>query len=345
VILSPRKIHISVNGIVWNCASVAKHDSLFREIQPASTQEQHHHPDTSRTKIDPATSHLEILPVYVRWDDHNSRALKESGLAPAVFHRQLRLAQWYSFLNDFRRRKISFPRDRFPAISAIASDLKERLDLRYYAGIWLEDHARGLAWTTAGYGLPLDTWSAPSWSWASLDCTNKFPDSDESRNEEDFGEVSEPIKLIDYVKDVGIYSALTPPLSLQVEGQVLYSEHWAKHGLVQNNYPPTYRPKKYNGATMGQPLKENRSITRLWCEFDHIREGTQYCADDLEGLVLLKLGVWPPRTSLGITRSFAYALMLKGHVDTTYKRVGIAKIPENGKWRNKEWQVARLVLV
>jgi hypothetical protein len=164
MISSPRKIHISDDGIVWNCASVAKHDSLFREIQPASTQEQHHHPDTSQFKTDPETSQLETIPVYTRWDDQHSRALKESGLAPAVWHRQLRLAQWYSFLNDFRRRKITFPKERFPAISAIASDTKERLHFRYYAGIWLEDLARGLAWITAGYSLPLDSWSAPSWS-------------------------------------------------------------------------------------------------------------------------------------------------------------------------------------
>jgi hypothetical protein len=61
--------------------------------------------------------------------------------------------------------------------------------------------------------------------------------------------------------------------------------------------------------------------------------------------VLLKLGFWLPETSLGITRRFAYAFMHKGDVDTTYTRVGIAKIPEHEKWRNNDWQVAQLEMV
>ncbi|RFU81664.1 heterokaryon incompatibility het [Trichoderma arundinaceum] len=80
---------------------------------------------------------------------------------------------WYTLVQLYARRELSYVQDTLPAISAFARTTSERLsDQMYLAGLWRADLTRGLFWI----GDPKQTdnhidshsihYTAPSWSWA-----------------------------------------------------------------------------------------------------------------------------------------------------------------------------------
>jgi len=95
---------------------------------------------------------------------------------------------WYSAVERFTTRRLTFEKDKFPAIAGIAARFRQlmfdRLNMEvfptYLAGLWKEDLERGLCWgsTDAMTGMvdnntrgifgrsSMDM--APSWSWASI---------------------------------------------------------------------------------------------------------------------------------------------------------------------------------
>ncbi|KAI0858423.1 HET-domain-containing protein [Xylaria cubensis] len=84
------------------------------------------------------------------------------------------LSHWYTMMEAYTKRKITIESDRFPAISALARSICDRFpDQKYLAGLWESDLRRGLLWTTRSrialprdFKLPVQTYIAPSWSWA-----------------------------------------------------------------------------------------------------------------------------------------------------------------------------------
>ncbi|KAI0186231.1 heterokaryon incompatibility protein-domain-containing protein [Xylaria flabelliformis] len=88
------------------------------------------------------------------------------------------LVHWYTMMEAYTERKITFESDRFPAISALARSICDRFpDQKYLAGLWESDLHRGLLWTTKSrialphdFKLPVQAYIAPSWSWACRPC-------------------------------------------------------------------------------------------------------------------------------------------------------------------------------
>ncbi|KAH9206680.1 hypothetical protein DL95DRAFT_315137 [Leptodontidium sp. 2 PMI_412] len=76
---------------------------------------------------------------------------------------------WGSIMWNFTRRAITFPSDRFPAISGLAREVYRHTDWTYVAGLWKEYIHLGLLWSTRDVASPAKEYVAPSWSWASLD--------------------------------------------------------------------------------------------------------------------------------------------------------------------------------
>ena len=84
------------------------------------------------------------------------------------------IQEWYLWARDYSARKLTYEKDRFPALSAIARMFSERFpDEEYLAGLWKSDLHRGLlwapsVWTTFEEHLkpPNHGYIAPSWSWA-----------------------------------------------------------------------------------------------------------------------------------------------------------------------------------
>jgi len=90
---------------------------------------------------------------------------------------------WYTMLETYTARHLTFVSDTLPALSGLAALFARAHDAKYAAGLWAEDLRLGLAWYVAGdntrpppvernEGCPRETAdqkdNAPSWSWASM---------------------------------------------------------------------------------------------------------------------------------------------------------------------------------
>lgn len=83
------------------------------------------------------------------------------------------LERWYTCLDEYSTRKLTYGKDKLPAIAGIAKSMQNRTPElgAYYAGIWKGDFVRGLLWRAKRIGglAQLGEYRAPSWSWAALD--------------------------------------------------------------------------------------------------------------------------------------------------------------------------------
>ena len=84
---------------------------------------------------------------------------------------------WWSIVEDFSTRSLTFDSDRLVAISAIARQIQNPYLGTYLGGFWQKDHLTQLLWTmslqdTYGSSWPLlrrpEYYIAPSWPWASF---------------------------------------------------------------------------------------------------------------------------------------------------------------------------------
>lgn len=81
--------------------------------------------------------------------------------------------RWLKIVHEFTKLEISYELDRLPAISGIASSLREDLQSPYTAGVWQYRLGQGLLWRKMPYQLSRRVNSVPgqcipSWSWASV---------------------------------------------------------------------------------------------------------------------------------------------------------------------------------
>ncbi|KAI1389512.1 HET-domain-containing protein [Hypoxylon trugodes] len=68
----------------------------------------------------------------------------------------------------YSKMALTFPSDKFVALSAVASRFQSITGDTYLAGLWKEDLANQLCWRTSKRSYP-ESFYAPSWSWASVD--------------------------------------------------------------------------------------------------------------------------------------------------------------------------------
>jgi hypothetical protein len=316
--------------MVWSCASFAHPDRVFR-ISRSDRQDNRYIIGDLSVNRDGTFSCPENTP----WEDYVTKHCEERGIDTVLVKRQIRLQQWYRYVAESQRRAVTYSSDKLPAISAIASDMALHLGYHCYAGIWIEDAAQGLAWTTHGLGLPTLSWRAPSWSWAALDC--KHPDH---------------LVLVTYfyslayqkdcyslqVKTIpsncGTQNLLVQPTALDVVAHILPYQLWPDH-----NVPTQNAISDLQGFYPGT-LPMVRDSMKF--EFDSQLKGEEYCTADFLDIVLLRLGTWVDEST---SERCAYALMLRINVLGTYSRVGIAAIPDNEQWWDKGWERAELTLV
>ncbi|KAF2966244.1 hypothetical protein GQX73_g7357 [Xylaria multiplex] len=109
--------------------------------------------------------------------------LKQSAiLKTTVFNTRERdvegYAEWYAMIEDYTGRGITRDSDRLPALLGLRVALESEVNDTYLAGIWLKGLLEGLIWCTASSDKPLvrpDGPAAPSWTWASVKGTVRFP--------------------------------------------------------------------------------------------------------------------------------------------------------------------------
>jgi hypothetical protein len=120
--------------------------------------------------------------------------------------------RWYTLVEGYSARELTFETDRLPAISSIARKIQNISDDTYMAGLWRKDLGAGLCWKVRGFGdlCQPSSYRAPSWSWASLEgsITHSIPDGHKLS-----------VKLLDFV----IIADQNNPLGEVVSGWIMLS--------------------------------------------------------------------------------------------------------------------------
>jgi hypothetical protein len=102
----------------------------------------------------------------------HQRALADSAL-PQVSRR------WHEIVEEFSQLGLTMQRDKFPALSGIAEQIKQLRSGAYLAGLWGDTIVTDLLWyrLDPSTALATEKWRAPSWSWAAHDGPVKYFDS------------------------------------------------------------------------------------------------------------------------------------------------------------------------
>jgi hypothetical protein len=261
------------------------------------------------------------------------------------------MRRWYSLVESFMRRKITFENDALPAISAIAREIQKLSGHTYVAGIWIED-LRGLLWSTSGYSIATKEYRAPSWSWASSNVVS--PDGGLK-----YAFKSTKTKDVEYhanILDYQIATADDDPFGrlksgyLRIQGRALDASQWKGTPFHFIN-PKTFRvigPCKILPLSSeyepdkGQPvcqfdfIPKDLFIRRLNIpgiddfdvlstdRFDLNKEVAQVMLEDLAFLQILTLRDLDPYWDDKMV-----ALMLRANEDgATYRRVGVVEFPD-----------------
>lgn len=96
---------------------------------------------------------------------------------------------WQRIVEQYSKRNLTVAGDKLPAISGIASKIRKATHSDYLAGLWKGNLASDLLWHTTplvpngAINYALETWRAPTFSWASLDSPITYTPLDEEERE------------------------------------------------------------------------------------------------------------------------------------------------------------------
>ena len=153
-LLAPRTIHYGIQQILWECRSHSLAEGDMTPIAPSTREKSW---SWSRNKR--FLSDVEEVSIP------RSNTPTEGITVKDTYY-----LRWYSILNDYSSRKLTFPSDVFPALAGIATEFNRRLQDQYIAGLWKADLLRGLLWTVSKPELAKSAipYRAPTWTWASI---------------------------------------------------------------------------------------------------------------------------------------------------------------------------------
>lgn len=155
--LSPRVLHFGVDQLIWQCQKDWHCESSAYGFDMTSNEFRSVYKDLDKVSKIPSDGGIEI--------SKQTRLLK---------------TQWYSLLEAFSRKNLTFLSDKLPAISALAHEIQYATNDDYIAGLWKSDLIRGLLWNRVGrtekecqiYRTASRSdmeCQVPSWSWAAVD--------------------------------------------------------------------------------------------------------------------------------------------------------------------------------
>ena len=203
--LSRRLLHFCKNKIYFECRAIiaSEENELSQRLSPTGVATD-------------STSTLCLLPLDVNRQKKLLEQDIEGSLTPVSPKESFEL-RWETILQQYSRRQLTYPSDKLPALSGLASHYARLTDNGYLAGLWREDLAQLLLWSLdpqiAPRPLP-PQYRAPSWSWASLD-----------------GQVLMPISRSSKPPSLRVLEASTKPSGLDPLGAV-QSGHLKVSGLM-----------------------------------------------------------------------------------------------------------------
>ena len=149
--LSPRVIHFSTNQLYWQCRGCIASEEVPGMLFKSSANLRH-------TMV-----RSRIFDIILYMDDVSMTAW---------------VIAWYDMVRIYSQRRMTFAKDKLPAISGIAQKLRSITKDSYVAGHWKSDMIRGMMWFGTDDSLGLKraaNYRAPSWSWASVDGPLEWP--------------------------------------------------------------------------------------------------------------------------------------------------------------------------
>jgi hypothetical protein len=155
-----RSIFFGSSNIVWNCRTLMISEASQSEMQPLWN---------GRLGIDALLDSPSILkrrssanPSQSQNSDPDSLNRNPSSSNVTIYE------SWHKIVEYSSRLKVTFERDRLPALSALASITAAKLDQdMYLAGLWKNNLHHDLLWHRANTALTRTAYSnIPSWSWA-----------------------------------------------------------------------------------------------------------------------------------------------------------------------------------
>lgn len=85
-------------------------------------------------------------------------------------YRKRSLSQiWFDIVEEYSQKQLTFPDDKLPALSGIASRFFSIRKDDYIAGHWGRGLEKSLFWEGASQNFRVKSYRAPTWSWASVD--------------------------------------------------------------------------------------------------------------------------------------------------------------------------------
>ncbi|KAJ5623219.1 HET domain protein [Penicillium lividum] len=234
------------------------------------------------------------------------------------------LAAWYTAVDQYTSRGLTYPGDRLPAISGAALRLQEEIGGRYVAGIWESDLPWGLLWeskNTARYprtkpamwkmSRPV-TSRAPSWSWVAVDGSTKhefWKRHNDTREQAPVASVSMQSFQVDTVGGI-INNGM-----LEIAAPLFYTSV-----VLKTN--PRYKPYRVSGV---KPLLVWDALEKEEWVMPGTDRPTAIANFDIQDEQVLHSGVW----CLLICRTVALMLECVDEKKQVFRRLGTCYvIPE-----------------
>ncbi len=326
-ILSPRTLHYTSRELKWECQTQIAFES---DLDPGGDGYGYNKQDF----LTPPRAWFKMSPDAISADP---------GLE--WLHWTL-LPRWYDILDEHNRRVLTYQSDKLPAISGVAREVQSRTGYTYRAGIWLEDIHRGLLWSYRGCGQKLNTYRAPSWSWAATDAQIPRLSRDiyhhVSRADFKFEQYSSPkATILDCQatpKDNDPYGAIVGG-HLTLRAFCVSWRYVLQHGQSHIWSLPPILNRYDRDFASGESLLDSESEAQVICSFDELDK------EDDTGLFsevsLLRIG----RCSRWLKGHFALLLKPTGK-EGHFRRVGIAELPyDYDEFVDDGWEMRDVTII
>ncbi|VUC31904.1 unnamed protein product [Clonostachys rosea] len=134
-------------------------------------------PTTEACECIPEGRERHHLPEWYGFADQASRRDDAEKKARENETSRLLALSWNQMIRQFSMRKLTYGKDKLPAVAGVAAELLNENMGSYLAGLWQHNLRRDLAWWVPAVALNSSpdvtrraaSYRAPSWSWASID--------------------------------------------------------------------------------------------------------------------------------------------------------------------------------
>lgn len=248
---------------------------------------------------------------------------------------------WHNLLNDYTKRGLGLDDDRLPAIGGIATEISRITGVGYAAGLWENNLLHDLMWyaDTREWMTRPETWRAPSWSWASVNCPVSYGDITDD---------AAPIARV-----LGYKVVLAPDSSAfgRVEGGTLEIEgpfaELERHDVLN----------LFGSQDLAPPPPQSNDVSEWYNQMlEHIanqpeqkiskEEVEAALPNKVYGLITLTRD-WMQQYDSRMENRCYFGVLLREAEDGRYERIG-AFFNENSDWLDQEarpWPRKRLIMV